>query len=98
MEKALSDVPTAIPLRDVNGFSAYSAAASSTTAEYSSRPADRIMTANGSDLDLDLALNDEMGQAMSLTLGEWDLGSVLQADGLFDLTFDLSPTLFEGFG
>ena len=45
-------------------------------------------------------VNEELEQAMGMTLGEWDLGSVLQADGfLFDLGFDGGPTgVFEGSG
>ncbi len=96
--KALSDVPMPMSTRDTNGYDTYSPTAPYTRAEYSSSSVNGITTADGSDLDLDAALNDEMEQAMSMTLGEWDISSVLQADGLFDLALDLPPTLFEGCG
>ena len=41
--------------------------------------------------------NEELEQAMGMTLGDWDLGSVLQADDfLFDLLDGGPMSAFEG--
>ena len=53
---------------------------------------------SGGGTDLHAVMNEELEQAMSMTLGEWDLSSVLQADGFFDMTVDDVPAVFESFG
>lgn len=61
---------------------------------------DNALDGVGSKLDWNAAMvNEELEQAMSMTFGEWDLGSVLQADEfLFDLIDGGPPTYCEGSG
>lgn len=41
--------------------------------------------------------NEELEQAMSMTLGDWDLTSVFPSEGFFDLDMGGPPISFEGF-